>query len=148
MKRRLLVATNQIDKAVVEARAMVEAAPYEAQCHVVLGDLYAIAKKDSLARAEYDRALQIDSTNVQTLMALADFHAGRQDYRALLAVTRQLFQSDELPLETKIKRFGQFTSDTRFYREYYFQLNDLASTLAYPAGVWSRPQHCADWQMS
>lgn len=81
MKRRLLVATNQIDKAVVEARAMVEAAPYEAQCHVVLGDLYAIAKKDSLARAEYDRALQIDSTNVQTLMALADFHAGRQDYR-------------------------------------------------------------------
>ena len=63
MKRRLLVATNQIDKAVVEARAMVEAAPYEAQCHVVLGDLYAIAKKDSLARAEYDRALQIDSTN-------------------------------------------------------------------------------------
>ena len=130
MKRRLLVATNQIDKAVVEARAMVEAAPYEAQHHVILGDLYAIAKKDSLARAEYDRALQIDSTNVQTLMALADFHAGRQDYRALLAVTRQLFQSDELPLETKIKRFGQFTSDTRFYREYYFQLNDLASTLA------------------
>ena len=130
MKRRLLVATNQIDKAVVEARAMVEAAPYEAQHHVVLGDLYAIAKKDSLAHAEYDRALQIDSTNVQTLMALADFHAGRQDYRALLAVTRQLFQSDELPLETKIKRFGQFTSDTRFYREYYFQLNDLASTLA------------------
>ena len=130
MKRRLLVATNQIDKAVVEARAMVEAAPYEAQHHVVLGDLYAIAKKDSLARAEYDRALQIDSTNVQTLMALADFHAGRQDYRALLAVTRQLFQSDELPLETKIKRFGQFTSDTRFYREYYFQLNDLASILA------------------
>ena len=130
MKRRLLVATNQIDKAVVEARAMVRSCPYEAQCHVVLGDLYAIAKKDSLARAEYDRALQIDSTNVQTLMALADFHAGRQDYRALLAVTRQLFQSDELPLETKIKRFGQFTSDTRFYREYYFQLNDLASTLA------------------
>ena len=134
MKRRLLVATNQIDKAVVEARAMVEAAPYEAQRHVVLGDLYAIAKKDSLARAEYDRALQIDSTNVQTLMALADFHAGRQDYRALLAVTRQLFQSDELPLETKIKRFGQFTSDTRFYREYYFQLKVIFAVEARVGG--------------
>lgn len=130
MKRRLLVATNQIDKALVEARAMVDDAPYEVQHHVVLGDLYAIAKKDSLARAEYARALAIDSTNVQTLMALADFHAERQDYRSLLAVTRQLFRSDDLPLETKIKRFGQFTSDTRFYREYYFQLNDLASTLA------------------
>lgn len=130
MKRRLLVATNQIDKAVEEARALVEAAPYEAQHHVVLADLYAIAKKDSLARAEYDLALKIDSTNVQTLMSLADYHAGRQDYRSLLAVTRRLFLSDDLPLETKIKRFEQFTSDTRFYREYYFQLNDLASTLA------------------
>lgn len=130
MKRRLLVATNQIDKAVDEARAMVEAAPYEAQHHVVLAELYAAAKKDSLARSEYDRALAIDSTDVQTLMSLADFHTGRQDFRSLLAVTRRLFLSDALPLDTKIKRFGQFTSDTRFYREYYFQLNDLASTLA------------------
>ena len=130
MKRRLLVATNQIDKAVDEARAMVDAAPYEIQHRVVLADLYAVAGKDSLARAEYDSALRIDSTNVQALMSLADFHAGRQDYRSLLAVTRKLFLSDAVPLETKIKRFGQFTSDTRFYREFYYQLNDLASILA------------------
>ena len=130
MKRRMLVATNQIGKAVDEARAMVEAAPYEAQYHVVLADLYGVDGKDSLALAEYGRALQIDSTNVQTLMALADFHTARQDYRSLLAVTRKLFLSDAVPLETKIKRFEQFTSDTRFYREYYFQLNDLASVLA------------------
>ena len=130
MKRQMLVATNQIGKAIDEARAMVEAAPYEAQHHVVLADLYGLDGKDSLALAEYGRALQIDSTNVQTLMSLADFHTGRQDYRSLLAVTRKLFLSDALPLETKIKRFEQFTSDTRFYREYYFQLNDLASILA------------------
>ena len=130
MKRRLLVATNQIDKAVNEAKAMVDAAPYEAQHHVVLADLYAIAGKDSLARVQYDSALKIDSTDVQTLMGLADYYAGRQDYRSLLATTRKLFLSDDLPLETKIKRFGQFTSDTRFYREYFFQLNDLATTLA------------------
>ena len=130
MKRRMLVATNQIGKAVDEARAMVEAAPYEVQHHIVLADLYGVDGKDSLALAEYGRALQIDSTNVQALMALADFHTARQDYRSLLAVTRKLFLSDVVPLETKIKRFEQFTSDTRFYREYYFQLNDLASTLA------------------
>lgn len=130
MKRRMLVATNQIGKAVDEARAMVEAAPYEIQHHIVLADLYGVDGKDSLALAEYGRALQIDSTNVQALMALADFHTGRQDYRSLLSVTRKLFLSDALPLETKVKRFEQFTSDTRFYREYYFQLNDLASILA------------------
>ena len=130
MKRRLLVATNQIDKALDEARAMVEEAPYEAEHHVVLADLYAADRKDSLALAEYRAALAIDSTNIQTLMSLGDFYAGRQDYRSLLATTRQLFLSDDFPIELKIKRFEDFTADTRFYREYYFQLNDLASTLA------------------
>ena len=130
MKRRLLVATNQIDKALDEARAMVEEAPYEAEHHVVLADLYAADRKDSLALAEYRAALAIDSTNIQTLMSLGDFYAGRQDYRSLLATTRQLFLSDDFPIELKIKRFDDFTADTRFYREYYFQLNDLASTLA------------------
>ena len=130
MKRRLLVATNQIDKALDEARAMVEEYPYEAEHHVVLADLYAADRKDSLALAEYRTALAIDSTNVQTLMSLSDFYAGRQDYRSLLATTRQLFLSDDFPIELKIKRFEDFTTDTRFYREYYFQLNDLASTLA------------------
>lgn len=130
MKRHLLVATNQTDRAIAEARAMVEAAPYEAEHHVVLADLYAIGGKDSLARAEYGEALRIDSTNVRTLMAMADFYTERHDYLALLATMRPLFRSSELPLETKIRRFEQFTSDLRFYREYYFQINDLASTLA------------------
>ena len=130
MKRRLLIATNQIPKALEEARTMVEEAPYDAANHVVLADLYAADKQDSLALAEYRAALKIDSTNVQTLLSLSDFHARRQDYRSLLAVTRQLFLSDDLPLELKVNRFENFTSDTRFYREFYFQLNDLASTLA------------------
>lgn len=130
MKRQLLVATNQLDRAVAEAQAQVEAAPYEARHHAVLADLYARTRRDSLARAEYDRALAIDSTDVQTLLALADYHAERRDYRALLGVTRRLFLADEVPLELKIKRFERFTSDTRFYRENYYPLNDLVATLA------------------
>ena len=130
MKRRLLLATGQVGRAIEEARREVEAAPYEARLHAVLATLYGADRKDSLARAEFDEALRIDSTNVETLMMLADFHAERQDYGALLAATRRIFLSDKGPLETKIRRFEQFTADTRFYREYYFQLNDLATTLA------------------
>ena len=129
MKRRLLLATGQVGRAIEEARREVEAAPYEARLHAVLATLYGADRKDSLARAEFDEALRIDSTNVETLMMLADFHAERQDYGALLAATRRIFLSDKVPLETKIRRFEQFTADTRFYREYYFQLNDLATTL-------------------
>lgn len=130
MKRRLLVATNQVDKAINEARAMVEEVPYEAANHVVLADLYAADKQDSLAMVEYRRALAIDSTDIRTLMSLCDFYAARQNYRELLATTRKLFLSDDMPLDLKIKRFEDFTSDTHFYGKYYYQLNDLASTLA------------------
>lgn len=130
MKRRLLISTRQIDKATKEARAMVEIAPYEAQYHVELADLYGLADKDSLALASYGRAMQIDSTNIGTLLSLADFHSNRRDYRALLSVTKQLFVSDALPLEAKVRQFERLTSDKRFYRENYIQLNELASTLA------------------
>lgn len=130
MKRRLLVSTGQTARAIEEARADVEATPYEARPHAMLATLYASNKQDSLARAEFDAALAIDSTNVETLMMLADFHTERQDYRALLATTRRLFLSDDMPLETKIRRFEQFTADVRFYREYYLQLHDLAAILA------------------
>ncbi len=130
MKRRLLVGTNQIDKAITEARALVDAAPYEAQNLAELADLYGRAKKDSLALDAYRRALAIDSTNVTTLMSMADFHAERHDYRALLDLTRRLFASETLPLDAKIKRFEQFTSDRRFYREFYPQINNLAMILA------------------
>ena len=130
MKRRLLIATNQIDKALDEARAIVEEIPYEASNHVVLADLYAADKQDSLALVEYRAALKIDSTNVQTLLSLSDYYAGRQNYRDLLATTQRLYQLDNFPIELKIKRFKDFTSDMRFYGEYYYQLNDLALTLA------------------
>lgn len=130
MKRRLLVATHQTDKAIDEALAAVGEAPYDQQRRVVLADLYGVAGRDSLALAEYDAALAIDSTDAGTLLSLADFHSKRRDYRALLAVTKRLFLSDELPLEAKVRRFEQLTADTRFYREFYPQLNDLASTLA------------------
>ncbi len=130
VKRQLLIATNQLDKAISEAKAMVDNAPYEAQYHSELATLYGQAGRDSLAINEYGQALAIDSTNLATLMSMADFHTERRDYRSLLEVSRRLFTSELLPLDTKIKRFEQFTSDTRFYREYYPQINILATTLA------------------
>lgn len=129
-KRRLLVATRQTDKAIAEARALVDAVPYEAEHRVALAGLYALAGKDSLALEEYERALAIDSASLSTLAALADFHNDRRDFRRMLAVTRRMFDLDAMPLDRKVARFEQFTSDMRFYREYYFQLDDLASALA------------------
>ena len=130
MKRRLLVTTNQLDKAIAETRALVDETPYDTENRTVLASLYGLAKRDSLARAEYAAVLAIDSTNLSALMSLSDFYNDRRDFRSLLAVNQRLFNLDEMPVEEKIKRFDIFTSDNRFYREYYPQVNTLASTLA------------------
>ncbi|MEG2491690.1 MAG: hypothetical protein RSA67_03975 [Alistipes sp.] len=130
MKRQLLVATRQYDKAVAEAKAMVDAVPYEAENHVVLGDLYASIGKDSLAGVEFQLAMAIDSTDIRTLMTLAEYYNRKQDFHGFLAITKRLFESEEVPIDSKVKRFGILTSDLRFYRNFYPQINDLAATLA------------------
>ena len=130
MKRHLLIQTKQTDKALEEAKTLVEEQPHEAEHHVVLAELYGVAGNDSLARREYDAALKIDSSRLETLMSLSDYYNGRHDFRSMLWVTRKLFLSDEMPLEQKIHRFELFTSELEFYRANYFQLHDLASVLA------------------
>ena len=130
MKRRLLVATNQIDKAIEDARIAVAETPYDTENRILLATLYGVAKRDSLALAEYDSIFAIDSANVAALMALSDFYNDRRDFRSMLTVNQRLFNNDEMPVEEKIKRFELFTADSRFYREYYPQVHLLASTLA------------------
>lgn len=130
MKRQLLTHTRQYDKALGEAEALIEAAPYEAENHVELAELYAMQGKDSLARASYNRALAIDSMNLMTLMSLSDFFNAKRDYRSMLWATSRMFQNELMPLEVKLKRFDIFTSDIDFYRSNYFQIHELAGILA------------------
>ncbi len=130
MKRRLLTFTHQTDKAVKEAEALIEAAPYEAENYVELAELYAMQGKDSLARLNYNHALKIDSTNLLTLMSLSDFFNAKRDYRSMLWATSRMFQNPLMPLELKLKRFDIFTSDIDFYRNNYFQIHELAGILA------------------
>lgn len=129
-KRRLLIATRQYDKAITEAEAWVEEAPYEPGNRLILGDLYSKVGRDSQAMAQFEAALRIDSTDLWTLATVADFYNQRQNYPALLGITKKLFESDEVPVKSKIEQFERMTSDLRFYREYYRQLNELAAMLA------------------
>lgn len=128
-KRRLLIATRQYDKALAEAQAMVDAVPYEIEHRIALGELYGAMGRDSLALVEFDEARRIDSTDVRMLISLADFYNERQQYRNFLSVSKQLFESDEIPLAEKLRRFDILTSDLRFYQDNYFQINDIASSL-------------------
>ena len=130
LKRRLLVGTRQYDRAVAEAQALIEAAPYKAENHLLLGELYARQKKDSLALVQFAEAYRIDSTSVAVLATYSEFYNERRDYASSLNYTRRLFASDEMPLDDKLAYFDRITGDRNFYSTFYLQINDLATTLA------------------
>lgn len=129
MKRRLLISTRQMDKAVTEAKMMIEATPYEAENHTILGELYSLMNKDSLALEEFNKAIKIDSTNIATLMTMSEYYNRKQDYRNFLHISKQIFWSDELDVDRKIKQFEAIISDKNFYRDYFIQISDLALAL-------------------
>lgn len=130
LKQQLLFSTGQTDKAVDEARRSVESFPYDVEAYISLGEAYAATGRDSLALATLNEAFKIDSTDLRLMQALGTFYEKHRRYRDYLGIERRLFADDRIPVESKIKRFEQLTSSIDFYREHYFQLNDLASTLA------------------
>lgn len=130
LKQRLLVGTRQYDRAISEVQSLIEAAPYKADNHLLLGELYARQKKDSLALAEFNEAYRIDSTSVAVLATFCEFYNERHDYAAALSYSGKLFSGDEMPLDEKINYFERITSDRKFYGNYYLQINGLATTLA------------------
>ena len=129
MKRGVLLATHQFDRALAEAEKMVAHIPYMPENHIALGEIYALMKRDSLAAVSFHKALEIDPTNTMAWMALADHHQQRGDIRSYLNATYQLFKLEGMPLSEKISLFRRLTSNRRFYSENYTQIDILATTL-------------------
>ena len=130
MKRHLLITTGQMERAIEEARESVEEAPYEVENVVSLAETYAAAKKDSLARATFEQALKMDSTNVQALGLYADYCSQQRDTKGYLDALRRLYVLEEFPLERKIELFERLTTDRKFYGNNYFALGAMASAMA------------------
>ncbi len=95
-----------------------------------LGDLYVATGRDSLAVATYDQVLRSDSTNLAALASLAELYHQRDDMRSYLNITRRLFANDQAPLEGKLRVFNMLSMDQRLYREHFFQMGDLVTTLS------------------
>ena len=130
MKRHLLISTGQMERAIEEAQESVDAAPYEVENVVSLAETYAAAKKDSLARATFERALEMDSTNVQALGLYADYCSQQRDTKGYLGALQRLYALDGFPLERKIQLFENLTKDRKFYGQNYFALGAMATAMA------------------
>lgn len=130
LKRQLLVQTGQYDRALEQNEELIANDPYNIDNYIIAAELYAHAKKDSLALVNYDRALAIDSTSIDALGSLNEFYGQRGDHANYLRTMLLLFGSREVDLERKIKIFNRLTNNIDYYQQFYGQLNQLAITVA------------------
>lgn len=130
LKRQLLVQTGQFDRALEQNEELIANDPYNIDNYIIAAELYAHAKKDSLALVNYDRALAIDSTSIDALGSLNEFYGQRGDHANYLRTMLPLFASREVDLERKIKIFNRLTNNIDYYQQFYGPLNQLAITVA------------------
>ncbi len=129
-KRQLLIGVKLYDKALREAKEMTENFPYDASNFLSLAETYAAIGRDSLALEAYEQARTLSPNNTEVLISLNDFYKRRGDDVNFLSSARQLFDADDIPLESKIDFFEEITSSRDFYRAYFFQISNLISDLA------------------
>ncbi len=129
-KRQLLIRMKLYDKAIEEAKALTVSSPYNEDQFVVLGELYSITNKDSLALDAFDKALTINPKSLNAIVALNEYFRLRGNNSGFLATTKKIFQSDDVPLERKIEFFNNTVRKQELYTKNYAQVNDVAATLA------------------
>ncbi len=128
-KQQLLMQTRQYDRAIAESENLIRDYPYKYENYLVLAEIYGQMRRDSLAEACYDKALSLNPNGLDILISRNEYYKHIGDNLRFLASSRTLFESDELPLENKIRFFQDLTSNIQVYREYYFQITDLATVL-------------------
>ena len=130
LKRRLYVITGQFDRAIDEAKQAVKETPYDQSLVVQLGEAYAAAGRDSMARATLKSAVEMDSTNIETLSSYIDYSMRKNNVAEYLSTMRQLYAQKGFPLDRNIDMLKRFMDDRRFYGDNYHLIGKLAATLA------------------
>ena len=115
--------------AVSDAQQAVEEAPYLAENHIALAEIYAAMRRDSLAMVSFKRAIAIDTLAVEPWLALGEYHQKNGNKAAYLAVLERLFASEKLPLKGKIEEWKSLSNDMQSYRDHYMQYDALIKRL-------------------
>ena len=130
IKQELLLSTRQYERAIAEGERRIAEHPYDADVFTKLADVYAAAGRDSLARATYDRAFKLDTTNVETIISIVDYYSSKGNASRMLDYEQHLFRSDKLDVAAKLYRLEQYTDDMNFYATNYFRIGAIIHTLA------------------
>ena len=130
LKQELLLSTRQYDRAIAEGERRILEHPYDVSVITKLADVYAASGRDSLARVNYERAFKLDTTNVETIIAIADYYLKRGNTIRMLDYEQHLFRSDKLDVETKLHRLSQYTDDMDFYATNFSRIGGIIRQMA------------------
>lgn len=129
-KRQLLVEAGLYDRAVEETEQMLGNAVYDIENYRTLGELYAQIGNDSLAIANFNKARSIDPNDIETIISLNDYYKSKNDNLNFLLTAKQIFLSDDIPVDVKIGFFEDITRSDNYYVENFLQINELITALA------------------
>lgn len=129
IKHTLLLDTHQYDKAIAEGRRRTVEQPYDIEARRSLAMTYEIAGKDSLARATYEEAYRLDTTNVRTIEAIINYYYTKGNAERMLDYEEQLLRNDNLAIEDKLQRLEQYTSSHSFYGKNYIRIGAIIQRL-------------------
>ncbi len=128
-RRQLLVKVRMYDPAIAQSLDLIEAYPFDPENYVILGELYAQTGKDSLARANLQKAVSLAPDDGEVIMSLAEFYRTKGDQSSFLSTLKLYFESPEVSFDDKSEMFEQVTENRDYYGQYYLQINMLAQTL-------------------
>ncbi len=129
LKRELLLATDQRERAIEEARELTILDSEDVENRVILAQLYLATKQDSLALKEFEVAMTLDPTSAPLLATVAQFHAERENYAAYFSIVSRIYNLEAESLESKIGTFKRITSDRSFYGRNILFIEALAAQL-------------------
>ena len=130
IKQELLLSTSQYDRATEEGERRVKEHPYDAEGFTRLANIYDISGRDSLARVTYDKAFKLDTTNTETILAIADYYSRKGNMIRMLDYEQHLFRSDKLDVASKLSRLQEYLSNTNFYGVNYPRIGGIIRQLA------------------
>ncbi len=129
LRQYYLLKTGQTLAAEADARKAIEEAPYLAENHISLAEIYAMTRRDSLALDSFKRAIAIDTLALEPWLALAEYYQKQGNKGQYLNILERIFSNNQLLLEGKIEEWKRLVSDLSSYRRFYPQYDALIKRL-------------------
>ncbi len=121
--------TNNIDKAVEEAKKLIKAFPKEGKYYGILGELYQDKGLFDKALQAYNDLLVIDPTNAYVHLSLADLYRNQKQNEKAFQEIKIAFQSKGLDIDTKVKILLSYYSITETFSELKADADELCKII-------------------